>query len=349
LLKSLRSPDVLTIPEATTRGKPKRVKHDPDASGRRPVNVAIHYLVGNHDWFFHLRGKRADALRRNVVERMGLANSATEPFPHDPDESPVVRELFRQHQVLARHGDIFDPFNYEGDRDASSLGDAIVVELLNRFPAVIEDQLGNVLPRPCLDGLREVDNVRPLLVVPAWVDGLLRRTCPDPQTAKRVKAVWDQLADEFLRLDFVRQRDKWFQFNDLVDKLEWALKFSRGVSIRTLDRMLALWQRFFDRDGQSFHQHAFGEQAFKSRTARHIVYGHTHRHEIMPLDSCLMPGGLYEQMYLNSGTWRRVHELARWQPAEQEFQSYYVMTYLAFFKDGERGGRSFESWSGGLG
>jgi hypothetical protein len=54
-------------------------------------------------------------------------------------------------------------------------------------------------------------------------------------------------------------------------------------------------------------------------------------------------------MYLNAGAWRPVHELAKVNPKEEEFMSYHVMSYLAFFKDDERRGRPFETWSGTLG
>jgi hypothetical protein len=62
-----------------------------------------------------------------------------------------------------------------------------------------------------------------------------------------------------------------------------------------------------------------------------------------------MADGLLNQMYLNAGTWRRVHEMARLHPEEQEFMGYHVMTFLSFFKGDERAGRSFEAWSGSLG
>ena len=44
-----------------------------------------------------------------------------------------------------------------------------------------------------------------------------------------------------------------------------------------------------------------------------------------------------------------MHTLAQREPRDEEFVPHYVMTYLAFFKAGERGGRHFESWSGALG
>ena len=56
-------------------------------------------------------------------------------------------------------------------------------------------------------------------------------------------------------------------------------------------------------------------------------------------------------MYFNSGTWRRRHELAQYNPKEQEFLDFNVMTYIAFFdqKEDERKKRPFESWNGVLG
>jgi len=349
VLKSLNDGKTITLPPATSAGKPAKVGYHPQAKGRLPVKVNIHYLVGNHDWFYHLPGTPYNALRRSVVDALGLANSANEPFPHDPAESGVIGQLYAEHNVFARHGDIFDPFNYEEDRDASSLGDAIVIELLNRFPQAVEARLGAVLPKECTGGLKEIDNVRPLLLVPVWINGLLRRTCPDARQAKEVKAVWDELADDFLQLEFVRKRDTLFNLFDNVDKLEWALKFSRGVSLANLSRLLTWVREKVVSSETPFYPHAFSEASFKNRSARFIVYGHTHHHEVVPLDSAPLQSGILNQFYINSGTWRRVHEMARLHPEEQEFMGYHVMTYAAFFKDDERGGRPFETWSGALG
>ena len=349
VLKSLDDGKTTTVPPATSDGKPATVSREPGAKERQPVKVHIHYLVGNHDWFYHLPGTAYNKVRESVVGKMGLANRADTPFPHDPSESAILQRIYEEHRVFARHGDMYDPFNYEHDRNASSLGDAIVVELLNRFPEEVRKQMGKVLPEECTNGLKEIDNVRPLLVVPVWIDGLLRRTCPDPSMAKTVKQIWDKLADDFLHLDFVRKRDAVFNLFDAVDKLEWALKFSRGVSLNNLSRLLSWIKEKAVTSESSYYAHALTEPAFKNRKAKFIVYGHTHHHEVVPLDSAAMEEGLVNQMYVNSGTWRRVHELARMNPNEEEFMGYHVMTYLAFFKDDERGGRRFESWSGCLG
>src|SRR5690606_31795398 len=73
VLRSLAEPGGLTIPTAM-RGSPRTSPHEV-----QPVTVRIHYLVGNHDWFYHLPGPHYDMLRGLVVRQMGLANRPAEP------------------------------------------------------------------------------------------------------------------------------------------------------------------------------------------------------------------------------------------------------------------------------
>jgi UDP-2,3-diacylglucosamine pyrophosphatase LpxH len=206
----------------------------------------------------------------------------------------------------------------------------VVVELLNRFPVEVERQLRGELPAACLRELREVDNVRPLLVVPIWVDSVLRRTLRDgdPRIAK-IKDIWDGLADSFLDLPFIRQRDLPFRV-DSVDQLEWALKFSKGISFHTASQVVTWIKQKMGGDETTSHQNAFNEAAFIKKQARFVVHGHTHHREIVPLDSQLVGGQRLDQIYFNSGTWRRIHELARFRPTEQEFMGYHEMTYWLF-------------------
>ena len=308
-------------------------------------------MIGNHDWFYHLPGVAYEQIRQEVIDAVGLANVASNPFPHDPTESPMLTQIMAAHQVFARHGDIYDSDNYEKEngRDASSLGDAVVVELLNRFPSEVRRLMGNVLPKSCLDGLNELDNVRPMLVIPIWINGLLNRTCTIPALIQGVKDIWDELADNFLNLQFVRARDEALNFWDGVDRLEWALKFSQGLSLNTISQWVTWIGEKTGGVEVTYHENAYEEPAFINKKARFMVHGHTHQREIVPLDSVEKNGNRLDQMYLNCGTWRRVHELARFNPKEQEFMGYHEMTFFAFYKDDERKGRPFEVWSGALG
>ncbi len=203
-----------------------------------PVPVATHYLVGNHDWFYHLPAGVRSATPGDHPPDLVWRTRSRMAFSHDPSENGELVEVLRKHRVLARHGDIYDPINFEGDRKLSSLGDAIVIELLNRFAVQVDAKWPtNCRPRTLL-GLRELDNVRPLLMVPVWIDGLLARTCPLPHV-RRVKVVWDQLVDRFLALPFVRSLQKRGR-TIVVDRLEQVLKFSKRVSIGWASKIVTL-------------------------------------------------------------------------------------------------------------
>ena len=61
------------------------------------------------------------------------------------------------------------------------------------------------------------------------------------------------------------------------------------------------------------------EPDFRTRRAKHVVYGHTHAAEITPLDASHAEGYVLDQIYFNSGTWRRTYNSANFAPAGHEF------------------------------
>ncbi|HTN76628.1 MAG TPA: hypothetical protein VL096_15315, partial [Pirellulaceae bacterium] len=182
------------------------------------VPVRFHYMVGNHDWQLHLPGSAYDTIRATVAQGLGLSNNTRRPFAHDPFESDEILDLLRRHRTFARHGDIYDPLSFAEDRDVSSLGDALNVEVVGRFMRAMQTEFASELPPHVLANLHEIDNVRPLPMVPIFIDGLLERACPQVALRKRVKQTWDKLVDEFMALDIVRRRDTWLPF-DVVDGL----------------------------------------------------------------------------------------------------------------------------------
>lgn len=343
VLRELNGSHPITVPPATRDGKPAY-----DASEWVPVPVRIYYLVGNHDWYFHLPGAPYDKIRQQVTQTLGLSNPSG-PYPHDPATSPELMEIYRQHGVFARHGDIYDSFNYvkEKGRNAATLGDAVVVDLINRFPQLVREEL-DYLPAPFVDGLNELANVRPSLFVPIWIDGLINHASLSNVDSGKVKQIWNRLADRFLDLPFVRSQDKFLRFDE-VDILQLTLRFSREFSFREVARIVTIVREKISGGHESYAHHALTEPSFKNQTAEHIIYGHTHHHEVVPLHKIYRDRKTINQIYFNSGTWHAIHELALYQPMQQRFVHFHVMSYLAFFKDDERSGRPFETWSGTLG
>lgn len=316
------------------------------------VEVKIHYMVGNHDWFFHLKGEGYNKIRQSIIDAMGLSNKADEPFPHEPDESAELLKILQEHKVLARHGDIYDNFNFEGDRDKASLGDAVVIELVNRFPDLVFRQYGDELPSEFIEGLKELDNVRPIFHIPIWIAGLLERTVKDKAVRKEVQKLWNAMVDDFMELDFIKSRDTWSPI-DRIDQLQIALKISQ-LPFETLNNLVLKLQKLLpdDPSSASFSKYAAKEEELGCENSpyNYVVYGHTHHFEMTPLRVCdAANGDKINKLYLNSGTFRAVHDLVALDERERQFFSHKVMTYLIFYKEDERKGRGFEVWNGALG
>lgn len=344
------------------------------------VKVKIYYLAGNHDWFFHLEGPGFDAIRHDVIKAMGLAYKEDKVFPRDTKElDEVFGNVCGKYHVFARHGDIYDENNYEpSGRDQASLGDAVAVELLNKFPHEVEDLSRRVAakdaPQELVEqlqtiatGLKEIDNVRPVDLVPKFVDSLVERTPGPEEGRKLVRETWDEVAKAFLRDRFVTQRSSLLRlinpFAKRRSKLSLALRLSTGFSFRFLGKYVPSMKNWLLSLGNlpggrkrllrwglsdDYSEYAHTEKAFNESEISYIVYGHTHRHEIVPLRTAVGADKSDESIYLNAGTWRAVYDLARYSSNGDEFFGYHVMTYLAFFKEGEHKGKAFETWSGSL-
>jgi len=222
------------------------------------------------------------------------------------------------------------------------------MDVCNRYPIEVQKRYGDELPSEVIDSLRRITNVRPALATPLWISGQIRRHAKSAALEDELKKVWDDLCDQFLQLDFVRELDKAFKL-DIVDLLELVLKISKRTSFQTLDDLVIWIHKKLHDEERSLAENALKEPAFLDNSARFIVYGHTHHHEIVPLDSDGEPSREQNQYYINSGTWRSYYDLAIKNIREQKFVRYQTFTYLTFYKDGERSGKEFEAWSGAYG
>jgi hypothetical protein len=341
ILKGLAGVGGVSLPRATSSGKP-----DMGAEAREPVRVRLHYMVGNHDWYYHLPGAAFETIRQEIVEAFGLSNPPGL-FPHVLSESTELQTLLGDYGVYAQHGDLYDAFNYskERGRNASTLGDAFAVEILNRFPLEVEHRFKANLPAGSLNNLHDLVNVRPVLATPLWIGSQLRQSALGQMEQQKLKDLWNEICNEFLALPFVQENHKRHRW-DAVDDLEVAIRITDRFSFKTIDEIVLWARKLFDTDEMTFASHALKEPAFLDQSARFIVYGHTHHHEIVPLDSIPTMPRPTNQMYFNSGTWHTYLDLAINKPEEQKFIPCQVLTYVAFYKNDEYLGRCFETWSG---
>lgn len=341
ILRRCANGEEIILAPADSKGSP-----DFQSAEQIPLKVRFHYMVGNHDWYYHLRGEAFDRIRLEVIEKMGLSNPAS-PFPYDADESPLLKELFERHKVLARHGDVYDKFNFNRDkgRDYGTVGDAFTMDVCNRFPVEVQKKYGDLLPKGIVDSLRKIANIRPVLASPLWISGQIKNYAGEHPIEDELKEVWDEIANEFLQMDFVRQADKAFRF-DVVDAMQLIVKISGRASFSTINDVV-IWVRKKMWGGKhSFAGYALQEPAFLNGKAQHIIYGHTHSYEVVPLGMNITMPNPESQVYFNSGTWHSYYDLAIQNPKEQKFVPYQALTYLTFYTPEEHDGRRFETWSG---
>lgn len=350
VLRKLASGEFIEFDASSQSGE-----RDRDAA-RIPLKVRFHYMVGNHDWYYCLKGEAFDAIRREIIQALGLSNTP-DPFPTDlrkykpeyswdEDDAPQIRKLFEEYKVFARHGDLFDSFNFnrETGRAHATLGDALAMEVINKFPEALKH--GEGFDPILVEKLSEITNVRPALATPLWVNAQLTALSQQNMLGRggenELKKIWDRLAEEFLELDFVKQADKSFEF-DVVDALQAGIKLSKLVSFETIDKLTLRLQGGKKRGDISFAQHALLEPAFLDKSARYFVYGHTHHQETVALEHATSIG---DQVYFNSGTWHTYFDLARNNPRQKRFVPYKAITYITFYKEHEHDERRFETWTG---
>lgn len=323
---------------------------DEDAQ-QQTVKVRIHYMIGNHDWFYALKGAEYDKIRAKIVHTLGLANDPKQPFAWEPQESAQIHDVLKLHRVYAQHGDKHDPFNYENNnRSASSLGDVIVIELLNRFPHEVKMQMPE-LPTAFLTGLQELDNVRPYSAIPIWINTLFNKHTDISDKQKlQIKSIWNDLATAFLKHPEIKRRDGWGW--NYVDAFQSGLSASKLFSFERAGQFVATATRglfgksFYSNviEIDSYYKPAVQEAALLNGEADFVVYGHTHAAETVPIRII----NHQKQIYFNSGTWRTVFDMAREDTDIQQFMSYKVLNYIAFYTGNERKKRRFEVWGGCL-
>lgn len=289
----------------------------------------ITFMVGNHDWLVN----RYESCRKLVCQKLSLAHDPKNLFAHD-DEGK-----WGDYGVIARHGDIYDDINYEGNRDASSAGDAFVVELMDRFPQAVKNDLKGFPDRKVvnvlLDMLNDFDNVRPLWDVPGWIYWAARQT-GSPDVVKVVKDCWEKLVKEFFEKEFIKEKGR-------KKKFAWLLP--SGLMIRRGIRLVSRLAEIFTSGKYFKFLKTLGNDAgiMKDDSVRYFVCGHTHELKVTPLD---MIKGV-RKMHINTGTWRK--HIYRMELDKEEFMSRYELTHVSFYKKDEKDAGSFEVWYGSLG
>jgi UDP-2,3-diacylglucosamine pyrophosphatase LpxH len=309
----------------------------------------LQYIIGNHDWLIN----RYDSIVKTVASALDIT----------PPPAVFLEEISEPaYKTFARHGDKYDKTNYMKNRNESSIGDAIVIELLNKFPVEVGKKLpglvasGNITPKQMqttVDELKELDNVRPMSDIPSWMLKVLNHSSTPIQQV--IIEAWCECVDEFLKVDFVRKAAI-FTVNKLWTKwrfFRYLPKFMLNIAAMPILGLQCLWEVRYDKK-------AWAEPMIHSKDAKYlyVIYGHTHEHTIVPMAQVRLSNGTEDKIYFNTGTWRQTWNKAVFDKGNIEFIGWKVLTYIAFYKENENEAQDgknenkthkFDVWNGALG
>lgn len=330
----------------------------------RKIPVEIIYVVGNHDRMVNLYPAVRDELRKIMgitVERhtANIVSAYEWWYPYE--------YIDPQYGLYARHGHQFDPWNFGGGNDLTRpgylkvpVGDVISTEfavnlprtlhhLRHKYPAISDGFITN---------LKEVDNVRPFNRIIEWFYYKMKQEDSD-RLRDALDEAFDIVLREFLGISLVQQwRSPQTRWDELLRAAShpWMRRVVDTVTAFTntedlLHLLLPSVERAaYSREAlEKYAAAAYGEKVWRENDeVRFVVYGHTHRPVLQPLDG---EGGR-EVLYLNTGTWRG--HIYRTVPLDKsaDFVKLKQMTYLCFYHAGEdRGGKeqgtvSFDVWTG---
>lgn len=331
----------------------------------RKIPVELIYIVGNHDRPCNLYPSVRDELQKIL----GLTITE-QTIQRAPDGNWWYSYDFfdAEHGVYARHGHQFDSTNYGGGKDFTRLdhlqvpiGDVISTEFAVNLPRTLEslkDKYPSVSDR-LVENLKDIDNVRPLENIMEWFHNQIEQESSQ-EVRQALDETFDRVLSDFLDIEFVqnwRSPDTyWDEFLRLISSrwLQWVPNTILGLTntANLLPRVLPIVKRLQGDTNEAVDPYtaaAYHEPSWRQRSPiRYILYGHTHRALLRPLD--VLDGR--EIIHLNTGTWRE--QIDRTIPLDESanFVKLKQMTYAVFYnKDEDKSGKepgtvSFDMWTG---
>lgn len=246
--------------------------------------ISFTYIIGNHDW---------------LIYRYPSVKQKIEQFFHPNKIAFKLEFSDKKHNVFAHHGHRYDPFNSRASEKGNgpSIGDAIVIGLLNEFLSTLKN---NGISEKVIERLKEIHNVGRPIDIPFWISWVCENEGSDGDK-KNVKKAWNEVVKKFLKIDFVKNCNSWCE-----RALKQVLKGSRLSPLPFTEFRLNLKGEDYKFDLRlplpcevNYSKNASKE----GDGAEFILYGHTHNSNI----EFLGQKNRNNRIYINTGSWRKVY------------------------------------------
>jgi UDP-2,3-diacylglucosamine pyrophosphatase LpxH len=279
------------------------------AAGSLPFHLT--YVIGNHERVLWNFPRLREDARASLIPTTEFAARVENPaygvlarHGHEWDEHTHGWRFRREVLAPAEPVDRFSPQAYE----TMAIGEAVTAELMGGLVYHARDQGA---PDSLVNQLKDVNNLRPLLDVFAWLEwiGGVRAREHRQVLHEALRRALDSLLDTSLARAWDRLQPDTLISGDLVDRLEQARALLLGPDFESFRGRVATLQRLQrlmpwllpSEDGLLAGARA--ESVFQDDPGptgiQRVVYGHTHRarHDYFSVSA---DGSVH--MYVNTGT-----------------------------------------------
>ena len=343
------------LADQTTRALARALDDLADAG----LPLTVTYVVGNHDrvlWNFPALRTRLTA----AMPRIGSFVTALE----SPDYGVLARHGhewddhchgWKFRDKVLRPGEPVGRFAQEA-YEVMAIGEVITAELMGGLVHHVRAGGG---PAWLVDQVKDVNNLRPILDVFAWLEwlGEGRTEAHQQLLYQALTASLEAVLDSRLARQWDRLERDLLVTADLVDRLQQARDVLLGVDFRSfrgrveaVKRIQALILRVLGSEDDRLLKGAGAEEvlqpAHAARGIEHVVYGHTHR-ALHRYFSAERDGRA--RTYVNTGTYLPLIELAA---DGRSFVSSQQMSLAYFYRQDEDtdgkvpGTTSVDLWTG---
>jgi UDP-2,3-diacylglucosamine pyrophosphatase LpxH len=326
------------------------------AAGATPFRVT--YVIGNHDRVLWNFPALRDVVRAALPQVTGFAAAVESAdygllarHGHEWDDNT---HGWRFRRDVLRPGERIDRFAPEAYQ-TMAIGEAVTAELMSGL-VFHARHLGG--PAALVDQLKEVNNLRPLLDVFAWLDWIAGERVREHRELlhEALRRALDGLLDSTLARQWDRLQTDTLISGDLVDRLEQARALLLGPSfdafrgrveaLQRVQRLVPALQPAEDSLLAGARAEAAFQEPWQPTGIQRVVYGHTHRarHDYF---AATTDGSV--RMYINTGTFLPLIARAR---DGRSFASAQQMTMVfAYRADEDRQGKrdgttSTDIWNG---
>ncbi len=259
------------------------------------------YVIGNHDGLFEFFPSAQELVRQRLLQTLPE-------HLRQPDRVRFVRRLeVPELELYVEHGHRLDPFNSLVMGHKPPLGDVVNILIVNRFVDMVVDRMREQgysieLIADIHSRLHDIEYLRPLALVPVWMEMMASRYRRHPENKGKRQPV-DQIMysvvseilhdPEMIRFAVERLRVPRQLFVLFINSL---LKFPVILPVVSF-----LTTKLVRRTHSNKYQYKMAKKLHYEKGYRLIALGHTHIPTVMPLSQ--------NGHYFNTGSWKPVINL----------------------------------------